>query len=132
MDASERLIVAQTAYKCASWLHAAAVQGGAEPDLDHLYELARKVANGMVKVAGSPSAGQAGGPSPQPGPSAEGAGSPPSPSVPSCPRCNEPMEYNPKWTGVDNKPKWRCSQRGKFIKDKGWSGCDGAKWEDAA
>ncbi len=130
LDQKDKLIVSQTAYKCASWLHAAEVSSGASPDTDHLFNLARTIANGMIKLSGSPSAGQAGGPTPQQGPR---AGENPSHSpAPSCPRCNEPMELNPKWTGYDKKPKWRCSQRGKFVPDKGWSGCDGAKWEDAA
>ncbi len=132
MEDRTKEIMAQTAYKCASWIHAAEVTGGANPDTEYLFDMARKIANGMFKLAGSPSAGQAGGPTPQQGPRTEGARSPSSPSVPSCPRCNEPMEYNPKWTGYDKKPKWRCSQRGRFVPDKGWSGCDGAKWEDAA
>jgi hypothetical protein len=43
------------------------------------------------------------------------------------------MEVNKSWTGYDKKPKWRCSQRGKFnLESKKWSGCDGAKWGDAA
>lgn len=136
MDQRERLIVAQTAYKCAAWIHAAEVQGGGVPDTDHLFEMARKVANGMIKLSGAPSApGVAGGSSPaSPSAGAHAA------SVPSCPRCNEPMEPNANWTGLGNVEghkqsesiKWRCSQRGKFIKDRGWTGCDGVKWEDRA
>ncbi len=138
LDQKDKLIVSQTAYKCASWLHAAEVSSGASPDTDHLFNLARTIANGMIKLSGSPSAGQAGGPTPQQGPR---AGENPSHSpAPSCPRCNEPMEPNKNWTGLGNQEghkksesiKYRCSQRGRFVPDKGWSGCDGVKWEDAA
>ncbi len=138
MDDRTKEIMAQTAYKCASWLHAAEVQTGAMVDPDHLHDLARKVANGMFKLAG-PSSAQAGGSNPQRSPRAEGVLHQ-APSVPSCPKCNEPMEPNKNWTGLGDQPghkrsesiKWRCSMRGRFVKDKGWSGCDGVVWEDAA
>ncbi len=134
LEQRDRLIVSQTAYECAAWIHAAEVQGGAEPDLEHLFALARQVANGMIKLAGSPSAGQAGGVSPR----VEGS-SPRSPSAPSCPKCDAPLEQNKDWTGLGNQPghkktesiKWRCSQRGRFVKGSGWEGCDGVRWQDA-
>ena len=134
MDDKSKEIMARTAYKCASWLHAAEVQTGAMTDPEHLYELARKIANGMFKLSGSPSAGEAGGARPRAGVSTPQLDSP----APSCPRCNEPMEFNKNWTGLGNQPghkksesiKWRCSQRGRYIKDQGWSGCDGVKWAD--
>ncbi len=48
------------------------------------------------------------------------------------------MELNRNWTGLGNyeghknseSVKWRCSMRGRFVPDKGWSGCTGAKFED--
>ncbi len=141
MTEMDRRIMAQTAFKVAGWIHAAEVNGGAEPDIAHLSKMAKEIATGMKLLSGessgSPSAGQAGGPSPQRGPSAGAV--PPAASAPSCPKCNEPMEPNKNWTGLGDRPghkksesiKWRCSQRGRFVKDKGWSGCDGVKWEDA-
>ncbi len=129
-----REIMAQTAFKCASWLHAAEVHTGSVPDTDHLYEMARKIANGMFKLAAGAAFNpqQAGGP-PRQVPRVEGPEvATQRPPTPSCPRCNEPMEFNQKSVGT-NKPTWRCSQRGKFILDsKKWTGCDGVRWEDAA
>ncbi len=136
MDDKERRIVAEMAYKAAVQLHV----NGCGFDRETLYETARLIANDVIKIAGGPSIGQAGGSTPQRSPSTEGIRPSPSPSVPSCPKCNEPMEHNPKWTGLGDQPghkktesiKWRCSMRGRFVPDKGWSGCDGVKWEDAA
>ncbi len=131
IDEKSKSIIAQTAYKCASWIHAAEVQTGASPDLDYLQEMARTIANGMVKIGGVQTADSSGG--------GGGAHTEHSPSSrPSCPRCNEPMEPNKNWTGLGNVEghkksesiKYRCSQRGMFVKDRGWSGCDGVKWED--
>ncbi len=133
--------MAQTAFKVAGWIHAAEVQTGAMADLEHLAKMAKEIATGMKFLSGEtagPSSAQAGGSSPQPSTST-GVSSPGAP-VPSCPKCNESMEHNPKWTGMGDQPghkktesiKWRCSMRGRFAPDKGWSGCDGVKWEDAA
>lgn len=132
MDEKSRSILAQVAYKCASWIHAAEVQTGATPDPDYLHSMARNIANGIVKLGGPSS--ETGGTSPSAGGRSGKSDSP----APSCPRCNEPMEFNEKWTGLGNVEghkksesiKWRCSQRGRYIKDKGWSGCDGVKWAD--
>ncbi len=134
MDDKSKSIIAQTAYKCASWIHAAEVQTGASPDLEYLQEMARTIANGMVKIGGvqtadSPASGGGGG--------AHTEHSSPS-SRPSCPKCNEFMDLNQKWTGLGDYEghnasesiRWRCSMRGRFVKGKGWEGCDGAKWED--
>ncbi len=139
LDAKDRRIMAQTAFKVAGWIHAAEVQTGAMADLEHLAKMAKEIATGMKLLSGEtagPSSAQAGGSSPQRSPST-GVSSPGAP-VPSCPKCNEAMEANPKWTGLGNyvghaaseSVKWRCSQRGRFVKDKGWEGCRGAKYED--
>ncbi len=141
MDTKDFQIMAQTAYKVAGWIHSAEINTGASFDEDYLHNMARTIATGMKKLAGSPSAGQAGGSTPQPSPRAEGSamtGHPGSPSAPSCPRCDAPMDLNNNWTGLGDYEghkasesiEWRCSQRGKYIKNQGWEGCDGARWRD--
>lgn len=136
MDEKTRSIIGQVAYKCASWIHAAEVQTGASPDFDYLHEMARKIANGIIKIGGvhtavSPASGGGGGGTTVP--SHETA-----PSSLPCPRCDAPMDLNNNWTGLGDYEghkasesiKWRCSQRGRFVKGQGWEGCDGARWED--
>ena len=124
MDDKERRIVAECAYKISAHIHVVEMQDGASYDPDLLFVRAKRIANDIIKLSDSPSAGEAGGTRPSVG------GAPDTSPTPSCPKCNEPMEFNKSWTGYDKKPKWRCSQRGKFIKDKGWTGCEGARWED--
>lgn len=134
MDDKERRIVAECAYKISAHIHVVEMQDGASYDPDLLFVRAKRIANDIIKLSGSPSAGEAGGTRPRAGVSTPQLDSP----APSCPRCNEPMEFNKNWTGLGNQPghkksesiKWRCSQRGRYIKDQGWSGCDGVKWQD--
>ncbi len=135
MTEMDRRIMAQTAFKVAGWIHAAEVTGGAEPDIGHLAKMAKEIATGMKLLSGEssggPSTAEAGGPPTTPGPSVGDRDRPSSPA-PSCPKCNEPMEFNQKSVGT-NKPTWRCSQRGRFVlESKSWTGCDGVRWEDAA
>lgn len=128
---TDRSIMAQTAYKCASWLHSAEAREGATVDTERLHELARTIANGMFKLSGSPSAGEGGAGVPRPRGAAlqPASDAPAPPSFRSCPHCDErlctPNERDNKFFSnkgkkkrgeiSDKAPDYKCRRCGLVI-----------------